>query len=214
MKILNSTSGFYLTEVQETFSDAEALVQIFKDYVFPKNLRNCLDMCSTSQKTLNDERIVLSPVPRIESGIFFLCDSSHTKVGAISFTFSDHGSTSTSYITKVKAVIKKSERGRGCFTEMFTLISWFFNQFLQADQAQISIVDTAPQVSRKLDERTVETLNQRDAPEATVPFNSVSDRKINVTDYAGSFTSSEWVPFSLSVNDETVAVPTKGIGRF
>jgi len=214
MKILNSNSGFYLTEVQETFSDAETLVQIFKDYVFPKNLRSCLDMCSISQRTLNDERIVLSPVPRIEQGVFFLCDSNDTKVGSISFTFSDHGSSSTSYITKVKAVIKKSERGRGCFTEMFTLISWFFNQFLQADLAQISIVNTAPQVSKKLDERTVETLNQRDAPESTVPFDSVSDRKVKVADYSGSFTSEEWAPFSLLINDVTVAIPDKGIGKF
>ena len=211
MKILNSNSSCYLTEVQETFSDAEVLNTIFKDYLFPKSLHGCLDMCSVSSNTLNDSRVVISPPPRIEAGVFFLCNSSHQKVGAISFTFSNNGSTTNTYLTKVKAVVKASERGQGFFTEMFTLISWFANQFLQCDYAQIGVVDTAPQVAGKLDERAVTNYETTDTSLVNVPYDSVVQKQLNIVDYANAFSEEDWSGISLVVGDTTVPIPTKGV---
>jgi len=214
MKILNSSSGCYLTEVQETFSDAETLNSIFRDYVIPKTLRGCLDMCSVSATTLNDSRAVISPHPRIDAGVFFLCNSSHEKVGAITFTFSNNGSTTTTYLTKVTAVIKSSERGKGYFTQMFMLISWFANQFLQCDYAQVGVTDTAPQVAGKLDARAVTNYETTDTSLSNVPYNSVVQKQLNLTDYANSFSEEEWSGISFIVGDTTVPVPTKGVPSF
>lgn len=214
MKILNSTSGCYLTEVKETFSDAETLHSIFKDYVIPYNLRTCLDLCGVSALTLNDVRSVMSPHPRIDSGVFFLCNSSNEKVGAISFTFSDSGSTTNTYLTRVKAAIKTSERGQGYFSEMFLLISWFANQFLQCDYAQVGVTDTAPQVAKKLDERSVTNYETTEASNSRVPYNSVVQKQLNLTDYANSFSEEDWSSISLTVGGTTVPVPTKGVAGF
>ena len=115
----------------------------------------------------------------------------------------------------MKAVIKGSERGRGYFTEMFFLISWFANQFLQCDKAQVGVVDTAPQVAKKLDERSITNYETTDtSSNSTAPYDSVVQKSINFTDYAASFSSTDWAPFSLKIGETTVSIPTKGIAGF
>lgn len=214
MKIINSTNGSYLTEVQESFADAESLAAIFKDYVVPRRLRACLDMCSTSTLTLNDERAIMSPYPRVENGVFFLCNSSDEKVGAITFTFSDHGNVNNTYLTEVKAVIKLSEREKGYFSQLFLLFSWYTNQFLRCDRAQVGVVNTAPQVARKLDERAVSDIETINTANSSVPYDSVVEKGIQITEYANSFTSGEWSTISLEVAGTSIVVPTKGVAGF
>jgi len=209
MKISNSQNNFYLTEVSETFTDAEKLNSIFKEYLhYSFNLRQSLDWCERSEKTLNDIYIVKNSIPVINHGVFFLCNPSGDEVGAVCLSYTSGGSNSCFCVHRI--CIKQQYRGQGYFSIFFNLLAWFSNQFLKADIAQFYTINSAPQVSTKVAQRASvqrETVSVENVPTYSEYVDNTFDRE----SFEASFTEEEWTPFSLSVNGVVVPTPTKSI---
>jgi len=210
MKIINSTTNYYLREVKDSASDAEKLKEIFADYMgHGINLRTAMDWCGNSQKTFNDTNIVRESIPAISDGIVFLCSDTDQELGAMVFSYQSGGSKSGFAVHKLS--IKPEFRGQGHFSAFFPFIGWIANQFLQADVGQTYTIDIAPQVTKKIDERGVTKGQVIDNTEGYEPYNQAVSNIFDITQFRDSFTTEEWTPFSLSVNGVVVPTPTKSI---
>jgi hypothetical protein len=209
MRIENA-AGYYLVEATATFSDAEALIPIFTDWPGQVwKLDTALNRVSTSAQRLNDTTISKSPVDSIGSALFFLRNSADETLGAIEFSW--HQNTrvgSPSGFQVYRAAISPAYRGLGHFSTLYNLIVYFAHCFLGAEEATIATIDTAPQVTHKLEQNSV----ARAGSEEVIPdLYTQKEVVLEFDDFHPTLGDHQHVDISIKVGGTVLSLPTRKV---
>lgn len=199
MKVINTSTGNYLTELKEDFIHAQALKEIFKDWITGSiNLSTALSWGDLSENRLNDENILIRDNwYKFKDVTMLLCKSDDTIVGAIKYCFIDNPNRTGFQVSH--AAIHPNYRGQGLFSDMFLIISWFANQYFEAAEGYYLTLDTAPAVEHKANQRAVTK-----GPTSETVLYTQTQQRLEKQAYQESFAVEEFSPIQLVVNDTII----------